>query len=38
MPRLRFASPDEGKSVREIARLLKVSEPTVYRYLAAARA
>lgn len=28
---------DEGKPVREIAKVLKVSEPTVYRYLAASR-
>lgn len=28
---------DEGHKVRDIARTLKVSEPTIYRYLAAAR-
>jgi DNA invertase Pin-like site-specific DNA recombinase len=28
---------DDGHSVREIAKTLKVSEPTIYRYLAAAK-
>lgn len=29
---------DEGRTVRSIAKTLKVSEPTIYRYLAAAKA